>query len=533
MGATGLLVGSYNPAFVGLSVAMAILASAASLDVADRIGGSVGWLRLVWILAAGIAMGGGIWAMHFIAMLAFSLPVPLTYDIPPTLGSLLLAIAVTSIAFVIVCGGRFRAPRLILGGLIMGLGVAGMHYTGMAALRGPAEMSFRPVLVAASIAIAIAASTAALWIALRVTGFAWRLAAAVVMGLAVSSMHYTGMAATCFTADPSLGSAGTTGLDRGTLALMVAVGAVVILSLALTSAAVDRRFAALRQRETEESRRAADQAETALRELKATQQSLIQAEKMASLSRLTAGVAHEINTPIGTALTAATSLQRRTEEFVRGVEAGNITKAAALRYAAIAAESSDLIVSNVRRAAELIQSFKQVAVDQTSGECREFELGSYLGEVVRSLSPRLKQAPHDVTIDCPPHILVMGFPGALAQVVTNLLVNSVIHAYPDGRTGQIALRVRRLSGELLELVYSDDGSGIPEANIDRIFDPFFTTRRAAGGTGLGLHIVFNIVTQTLKGTIRVDTSSTGTRFIMQFPRRIPVRALTSAEVETV
>jgi NO-binding membrane sensor protein with MHYT domain len=206
MGATGLLTDSYNPAFVGLSVAMYILVSAASPDVADRFGGSVGWLRLVWILAARIAMGGGIWAMHFIAMLAFNLPVPMTYEVPPTLGSLLLAIAVTSVAFVIVCGGKFSIPRLILGGLIMGLGVAGMHYTGMTALRAPAEITFLPLLVVASIAIAIAASIAALWIALRVTGFAWRLAAAVVMGLAVSSTHYTGMAATCFTAEPSFGS---------------------------------------------------------------------------------------------------------------------------------------------------------------------------------------------------------------------------------------------------------------------------------------------------------------------------------------
>ncbi len=515
-----LLIGSYNPAFVALSIVVAIVASAASLDVADRIGGSVGWLRIAWIAAAGVAMGGGIWAMHFIAMLALILPVPIAYDIPTTLGSLLLAIAVTSIAFVIVCGGSYSIRRLMLGGVIMGFGVAGMHYTGMAALRLPALITYQPVLVVASVLIAVAAATAALWIAVRVLGFAWRLAAAVVMGLAVSSMHFTGMAATCFTAVAGTSAAPAAGLDPSTLALVVAVGALVIISLELLSAAVDRRFAELRQRETEESQRARNQAETALAELKAMQESLVRAEKMAFLSRLTAGVAHEINTPIGTALTAATTLQRRTEEFVASIEGGKITKAAALRYASLAAESSALVASNVQRAAELIHSFKQVAVDQTSGERRTFELGAYLREVVHSLTPRLRQVPHRVTIDCPSPIMVTSYPGALAQIVTNLLVNSLIHAYPDGRAGRITLSVRSIDAELVELDFSDDGSGIPEPHRGRIFDPFFTTRRAAGGTGLGLHIVYNIVTQTLKGTISVDTGANGTHFAVQFPKQV-------------
>jgi signal transduction histidine kinase len=206
------------------------------------------------------------------------------------------------------------------------------------------------------------ASWAALWIAAKVTGAAWRIAAAIVMGFAVTGMHYTGMAALCFTRTAGGAGANPIRVDTGTIALAVAAGAVVILILAIVSATIDRRFAELRQHEMLESQRAAARAEAALMELKATQQNLIQAEKMASLSRLTAGVAHEINTPIGTALTAATTLQRRTREFVASVEAGTITKTAALSYAHIAGDGTDLIVSNILRAAELIQSFKQVAV---------------------------------------------------------------------------------------------------------------------------------------------------------------------------
>jgi NO-binding membrane sensor protein with MHYT domain/nitrogen-specific signal transduction histidine kinase len=513
---TAILIQTYNPWFVGLSVVVAIIASAASLDVADRIGRSTGWLRSVWTAASGVAMGGGIWAMHFIAMLALSLPVPIAYSVPLTLASLALSIIVTAAAFAIVCRGTYSAWRLALGGLIMGLGVAGMHYTGMAALRLPAMISYDAVLLLTSIAIAVAAATAALWIAVRVTGLLWRLAAAVVMGLAVASMHYTGMAATCFT-----GRAATIpleqGFDRGSLALAVAAGALVILSLELVSAAVDRRFALLRQQESEESQLARSQAEIALAELRATQQSLIQAEKMASLSRLTAGVAHEINTPIGTALTATTTLQRRTDEFVQSVHGGSITKGAALKYAEIAQESSALIVSNIRRAAGLIQSFKQVAVDQTNGERRTFELAGYIEEIVHSLTPRLKQTPHKVEIDCPSGIIITSYPGALAQVITNLIVNSLIHAFPDGRTGTIKVAANTGEEDVLELIYSDDGVGIPDGDRARVFDPFFPTRRAEGGTGLGLHIVYNIVTTTLKGTITLQTGSNGTHFTIVFP----------------
>jgi NO-binding membrane sensor protein with MHYT domain/nitrogen-specific signal transduction histidine kinase len=521
MGIGNILAAHYDRPLVALSIAIAIITSAASLSVAGRIAPATGWLRLAWIATAGIAMGGGIWAMHFIAMLAFDLPVTIGYDVPTTLASLGLAVLVTSAAFGVVCTREVRFGSLATGGIIMGLGVACMHYLGMAAIVASVTMIYRPGLVLLSMLIAVIASTGALWLAVRASHLIWRLAASVVMGLAVASMHYVGMAAICFTAAPRPPTFRGDIFNNGTLALLVATGTLIALLVALAAAMIDHRFAQ-RQREIAASQAATARAEAALAALKAMQQNLIQAEKMASLSRFTAGVAHEINTPIGTGLTAATVLQRHTSDFVKAVESGTVTRSAALRYAAVAGESCALIVSNIQRAAELIQSFKQVAVDQTSGVRRSFDLDAYLHEVVHSLSPRLRRTAHHVAIDCPAGLRLFNDPGAISQILTNLLMNSLVHGYPDGRPGTLSVQARKLPGETVELVYGDDGSGIREADLKHVFDPFFTTKRAGGGTGLGLHIVYNIVTQTLKGSIQVESIPGATRFRMHFPISLPV-----------
>ncbi len=273
--AATILDGKYDPALVALSILIAILSSATALDVASRISGAAGRRRLAWILAAGVAMGGGVWAMHFVAMLAFTLPVAIGYSIPATLASLALAVAATSLSLLIVFSGKFSAGKLLPGGVLMGASIAGMHYLGMAAIIASVTKSYQPWLVAASIAIAIGASIAALWIAARVSGALWRLAAAVVMGLAAAGMHYSGMAAICFTRASQPG-AGATRFDAGGLALAVTAGAVVILLLALVLATIDRRFAELRQREMEELRREAARTAAALHALEAARQSLLQ-----------------------------------------------------------------------------------------------------------------------------------------------------------------------------------------------------------------------------------------------------------------
>lgn len=314
MGIENILAGHYNVPLVALSIAISIITSSASLSVADRIAPSTGWLRFAWIATAGITMGGGIWAMHFIAMLAFSLPVTIGYDVPMTLASLGLAMLVTSTAFAIVCTQEFHSDSLITGGVIMGLGVACMHYLGMAAIVASVTMTYRPGLVLLSLLIAIIASLSALWLAVRTSGFIWRLAASIVMGLAVTSMHYVGMEAICFAASSQTPGLQHDFFNNDTLAILIFVGTLIILLLAFFSAMIDHRFAQ-RQHEIAASKAETARAEAALAELKATQQSLIRAEKMASLSRLTAGVAHEINTPIGTGLTAATVLERHTSDL--------------------------------------------------------------------------------------------------------------------------------------------------------------------------------------------------------------------------
>lgn len=267
--------------------------------------------------------------------------------------------------------------------------------------------------------------------------------------------------------------------------------------------------------------------EAAYADLKETQASLVQAEKMASLALLVAGVAHEINTPIGIAFGCATHLSARTQTLTAAFEGGTMKKSDLTGYVATAGESARLIQQNLTRAAELIQSFKRVAVDQTSEERRRFDLLAYLEEIVISLGPTLRKSPHKIAIACSPGVMLDSFPGALSQVMTNLVMNALTHAFPDsafpdGTVGHMVIDVDdRQEGEL-EIRFADDGVGIPADHLGRVFEPFFTTKRGAGGSGLGLHIVFNLVTQSLGGRISVDsTPGDGTTFTLRIPRTVP------------
>ncbi|HEX3346513.1 MAG TPA: ATP-binding protein [Acetobacteraceae bacterium] len=260
-------------------------------------------------------------------------------------------------------------------------------------------------------------------------------------------------------------------------------------------------------------------AEQALRQ---AQQDLIQAEKMAALGSLVAGVAHEINTPLGNTLTASSHLYDKVAEFSTLLEENRLKKSDLVGFVGLLTETTRLMVANCERAAELVQSFKQVAVDQTSGERRRFDLKGYIEEVLLSLRPRLRKTGHRITVECPPHIEVDGYPGALSQLLTNFLLNSLMHAYGPGDVGNIRITVCRIDAATIELAYADDGRGIPAALVGRIYDPFFTTRRGSGGSGLGLHIVYNLVTGTLRGQIAVHSEpGRGTQFTVRFPLHVP------------
>ena len=259
----------------------------------------------------------------------------------------------------------------------------------------------------------------------------------------------------------------------------------------------------------------------AYEELKQAQASLVEAEKLAALGGLVAGVAHEINTPLGISLSSASLLAEATRRFATQLDSGQVKKSELQDYLATARESVELILSNAQRAAHLVQSFKQVAVDQTSEARRSFDLAEYLDEVIESLQPTFKRRPVQVRNDCPPGIPMDGYPGALAQVVTNLLVNTLTHAFAAEDSGLIRLSAERLDGEV-RLCFEDNGQGIATEHLGHIFEPFFTTRRGSGGSGLGLHLVYNLVNKRMGGQIAVSsTPGQGTHFTLTLPLHAP------------
>ncbi len=259
----------------------------------------------------------------------------------------------------------------------------------------------------------------------------------------------------------------------------------------------------------------------ALDHLKTTQRQLVESEKMASLGRLVAGIAHEINTPIGIGVTAASTLADRTTETVTAYDNKQLKGSALKAYFNTAQISSNLVLNNLNRAAELIQSFKQVAVDQSNLEKRSFAVKKYIQDTLLNLKSYLKKTQHQITIHCDEQISINSYPGVFSQIITNLVMNSVRHAYPKGEAGNLLFKLLKLDSERLMVEYSDDGCGISPESLDKIFEPFFTTARAQGGTGLGLHIVFNLVTQKLQGTIDVQSEvGVGTTFILNLPLQI-------------
>jgi len=263
-------------------------------------------------------------------------------------------------------------------------------------------------------------------------------------------------------------------------------------------------------------------AETALNILQQTQESLVQAEKMAALGGLVAGIAHEINTPVGIILMSATHLEAETDKASERYSQGELSGDELEGYFDTARQSVRLMTINSQRAADLIHSFKQVAVDQTSGERRKFELKSYIEEILLSLLPQLKRTAIKTTLECPENLIVDTYPGALSQILTNFIMNSLQHAYQPDQVGMLSIRVTLLSDDNISLVVSDNGQGIPPELQAKIFEPFFTTRRGKGGTGLGLHIVYNNVRQILKGSLQMHSVlAQGTTFTLYFPRVCP------------
>lgn len=252
--------------------------------------------------------------------------------------------------------------------------------------------------------------------------------------------------------------------------------------------------------------------------LDATRDELMRKEKLAALGGLVAGVAHEINTPLGVAVTAVSLAQDRMHDLQTAFEAGTLRQKDMRHGLAQAREASEMALGNLRRAAGLVASFKQIAVDQTSEVSRPLALGQYVREVVASLGPLYRRTPHRVVVEVRADPRVTTFAGAISQLCTNLLQNALVHAFPEGQVGTVTLWVDRADGGLLELGCRDDGVGMAPAVLRRVFEPFFTTTRGRGGSGLGLHIVHNLVHDLLRGTIAAEsTPGRGTSFTIRFP----------------
>lgn len=260
--------------------------------------------------------------------------------------------------------------------------------------------------------------------------------------------------------------------------------------------------------------------EAANDELKRAQAELVQAGKMAALGQLVTGVAHEINTPLGISVTTASQLAKQLRALNDKLSSGKIKRSDLERYVATAAEGHEILGSNMRRAGDLVQSFKKVAVDRAQDDPENFDLKTCLDDTIMSLSGPLRKSGATVALDCPAGLHMFGFPGAISQIVTNLVMNSLIHGF-DSPGGEISLTAEGADRDHIRMTYSDDGRGMDDGVKAKIFDPFFTTRRGDGGSGLGMHIVFNIVTAKMNGKLNLDTApGEGVTFTIEIPNHV-------------
>jgi signal transduction histidine kinase len=254
-----------------------------------------------------------------------------------------------------------------------------------------------------------------------------------------------------------------------------------------------------------------------LEKLKDTQKQLVESEKMSSLGGLVAGVAHEINTPIGIGVTAASNLQDKTYNLAELYKTGKMSRKAFERFSENVKASSDLILSNLKRVANLIQIFKQVTADQSSEQCKLIEIKSHIAKIVNSMIPKFDVDEHRIVLNCPQEISLNSYPGSFSKVITSLLSNSLQHGFENKKKGTVTINIEKIESVVV-INYNDDGLGIPPKDVEKIFDPFFTTKRGAGCSGLGLHIVYNQIKQNLGGSINCSSVlKKGTTFIIKIP----------------
>ena len=454
-----VVTGTYDPKLVALSILVACVASYTALDLSAHVGLDRGFARRVWLAAAALTMGGGIWSMHFVGMLAFIMPTPMSYDIGLTILSLVVAIFVTGGGFYVISRQSASPLRLVLGGIFMGLGIAAMHYTGMAAMRGHAEPSYDARFVALSLAIAIGASTLALWLAFRTTDPGQKLVAAVVMGLAISGMHYTAMRAAIFTAHAPVHEAQVNAsLDQTNLALAIAGITFIILAFASVASLFERTRAeeALRQAQTE----------------------LAHVNRVTTAGQLAASIGHEVAQPVAASVTNAN---------------------AALRW--LAAEPPDLeearqalgrILRDGRRADEILGRIRALVRKETPRKDL-FDINETILEVIALTRVELHRngvSPQTRLADGLPPVL--GDRIQLQQVMLNLILNAVeAMSGPGDQPRNLLITTEKDEANGVRVAVRDSGPGLSPESLGRLFDAFYTTK--ASGMGMGLSICRSIV----------------------------------------
>jgi NO-binding membrane sensor protein with MHYT domain/CheY-like chemotaxis protein len=504
-----MLAGHYETPLVLISILVAIVASYAALSLAGRVSESRGHATRAWIVGGAIAMGSGIWAMHFVGMLAFRLPIPIAYDLPLTLFSLLLPIAASSLALWQVSRAALGPLRLAVSAVLMGAGINAMHYTGMAAMRMEPGIVYDPWLFALSVAIAIGASCLALWIAFRLrrnTPHVWlpRVGAAVVMGMAIVGMHYTGMAAASFPQD-AICMAARSGVNHEGLAMLVVIATFGVLGFALLASLFDARLEANARVLQISQATSADRQDLLMRERAARDE----AERLSALKdEFLATLSHELRTPLNAVLGWASMLQRgvRDEETLR--------------------RGLATIERNARAQGQLIDDLldmSRIISGTLRVDVQRVEPDKIVEAALGTVHPAAAAKRIDLRVDVDRDAgQVLGDPGRLHQVMWNLLSNAVKFT-PAGGTVQVVLG---RDGHDVVIRVADSGIGIAPDFLPYVFDRFrqqdASITRRHGGLGLGLSIARQLV-ELHGGTIGVDSPGehAGATFTVRLPLAAP------------
>ena len=479
---------AHHPLFIALSSLTAWLGAWTALDVFRRVRAHVGSLRLAWLAATAVAMGLSIWSMHFIAMLGFNPGAEVRYDVGRTILSLLLAIATTAFAFFFARGGGAR--REIMGGVVMGAGICTMHYVGMAAVITSVTLSYAPIYVVLAFAVAVSASTSALFVARSETTATQRVLAAAVLAFAIVGMHYTAMYGVRVLPGP-VANVSPGGVDSLVLAVAVAAGTLFILLVALIAAV---------------SEQARETVAVAIAGKTEAEAMLMRAQRLDALGRLTGGVAHDFNNLLTVVIGALDVILRNPENAPRRQRLGEAALIAARR--------------GQRLTAQLLAFARQQPLQP---EVRE------LNALIRQAEPLLRRAvSENVALKvqlCDDKAVARIDPAQFEASLLNLIVNAV-DASADG--GEIVVETQLCTlaaqevaglapGVYFRMSVADRGQGMSPDVIKRIFEPFFTTKAPGKGTGLGLSQVYGFVKQS-GGEIEVDSAQgAGTRFRIYLP----------------